>query len=501
MPRSRWSQCCFLITRVFCGNARHGEPVRLHLNAYLLPLRLKRKVFRTGTGAVHVHAHGLIGKSYIVHCVICAAILLLSCAAVAQDTLTIVSPHWQGIRYEFERAFKDHLKQQQREVKFRWLEVGGTSEILKFIRSEFTNKPDGIDVDLLFGGGIDPFLDLKERGLLLQTKLSAQALNGVAERLAGGDLRDLDGYWYAPTVSAFGILCNRQVLQRLNLPQPESWRDLTQAGFRSWVRVADPRRSGSAHFAFEVILQGYGWSQGWATLVGISKNSGSYIAASSQIASDVLDGQAACGLTIDSQAAQAAEQAGPEQLSFVVPKDAAAISGDGIAVLKGAPHPQLAAEFIEFLLSESGQRIWMARKGSVGGPTQYVISRFAIRPKLYRDLAGNTDVMLNPFEFEHGVVMDFKKGAARWSILNDLIGVFLANSSDSVKSDAPLEESVISELALKWSDTRFRSETIADWRKQVSSPSAKIEWYEFVPLGAVFIFLMAVRFTTRKNST
>ena len=422
----------------------------------------------------------------------------------AQETLTIVSPHWQGIRYEFERAFTQRLQQQHRQVNFRWLEVGGTSEILKFIRSEFSNKPQGIDVDLLFGGGIDPFLDLKERGLLQPAKLSNEALVGVADQLAGGQLRDAEGYWFAPTVSAFGILCNRPVLARLGLALPASWRDLAKPEFHSWVRVADPRRSGSAHFAFEVILQGYGWQRGWSSLAGISRNAGSYIAASSQIASDVLDGQVACGLTIDSQAAQAAEQAGPNELIFIVPPDAAAISGDGVAVIKGAAQPGLASEFIEFLLSDQGQRLWMAKKGSPGGPTQYVISRFAVRPKLYEDLAGQSDVMLNPFQIKHGLEMDFKKGAARWTILNDLIGTYLASSSSLVPLEAPIEESQVSELATKWGDARFRSETIAQWQKQrvdnFGDQSSALSWFEYLPLTALAL-LLGLGFFIRSRGT
>ena len=437
------------------------------------------------------------GATFSAFCIcILLAIVIRAELVQAQETLTIVSPHWQGIRYEFENAFKQQLKQKNRVVDFRWLEVGGTSEILKFVRSEFSSKPQGIDVDLLFGGGIDPFLDLKERGLLFPAKLSAQALDGVAAQLAGGQLRDPEGYWYAPTVSAFGILCNQPVLDRLGLKSPTSWRDLAQPEFKSWVRVADPRRSGSAHFAFEVILQGYGWKHGWSSLAGISRNSGSYIAASSQIASDVLDGQVACGLTIDSQAAQAAEQADPGQLVFVVPQDAAAISGDGVAVLKGAPHPELAIEFVEFLLSTQGQRLWMAKRGSPGGPTQYVISRFAVRPALYQELAGQSDVMINPFMFEHALSMDFKKGATRWTILNDLIGVFLANASEAVSSEVPIEESEVSLLAVNWGDARLRAETISKWQRQNAehggAASVQLQWYEFAPL-VVLIGLLIVR--------
>lgn len=418
-------------------------------------------------------------------------IAIFAGAVCAQETLSVLSPHWQGIRYEFENAFKEEMRAEGREVKFRWLEVGGTSEILKFIRSEFANKPEGIDVDILFGGGIDPFLDLKEKGLLQAIKIEPQKLSGVATQVAGSTVIDPQGYWFAPTVSAFGILCNRLVLKKLSIEQPQSWRDLTSEKFRSWLRVADPRRSGSAHFGFEVILQGFGWNDGWHMLADISRNSGPYIAASSQIASDVLDGQAACGLTIDSQATQAVEQALPDQLSFTVPTDAAVISGDGVAILKGAPQSKLAQRFIEFLLSERGQKLWMAKKGTPFGPKDNVISRFAIRPELYEELREQSDVMLNPFAFQNGLLMDFKKGSMRWNVLNDLIGTFL--TIRKISTTPPITEDELDRLAARWGDPRFRSETISKWHLQVTDEGANLNWFEYLPIAVLLGLILLIQ--------
>jgi hypothetical protein len=82
----------------------------------------------------------------------------------AADRLVLLSPHWKGIEDEFERAFKaHHLRETGRTVEFEWLDVGGTSEVLRFIRSEFNNKPAGIGIDVFFGGGLEPYLALKEK--------------------------------------------------------------------------------------------------------------------------------------------------------------------------------------------------------------------------------------------------------------------------------------------------------------------------------------------------
>ena len=94
--------------------------------------------------------------------------LLLAFANVrADDNLVLVSPHWEGIQREFEAAFKSYyLRETGRTVELEWMDAGGTSEVLRFIRSEFKAKPSGIGIDIFFGGGLDPYLALKQEDLL-----------------------------------------------------------------------------------------------------------------------------------------------------------------------------------------------------------------------------------------------------------------------------------------------------------------------------------------------
>ena len=67
---------------------------------------------------------------------------------------------------------------------------------------------------------------------------------------------DKEGRWFGPMVSSFGILCNREVLGRIGVPEPRRWADLGKPGLRGWVDAGDPRLTGSAHMVFEIILQG-----------------------------------------------------------------------------------------------------------------------------------------------------------------------------------------------------------------------------------------------------
>ena len=146
--------------------------------------------------------------------------------AGAADRLVLLSPHWEGIKYEFERAFQaQYLRETGRTVEFEWVDVGGTSEALRFLRSEFKNKPEGIDIDIFFGGGLEPYLALKQQNLLESYMLPQQLLEKIPPRLGGVPLYDPGYTWYGATLAGFGIVYNKVVLRLIKRPSSPHGRD------------------------------------------------------------------------------------------------------------------------------------------------------------------------------------------------------------------------------------------------------------------------------------
>ena len=62
------------------------------------------------------------------------------------------------------------------------------------------------------------------------------------------------------------------------------------------------------------------------------------------------------------------------------------IDPDPIGQLTGAPNPELARRFIDFVLSREGQALWQFPVTSSGlGPTDFELRRLPIRRSMYRD--------------------------------------------------------------------------------------------------------------------
>ncbi|MBI4633084.1 MAG: extracellular solute-binding protein [Deltaproteobacteria bacterium] len=364
-------------------------------------------------------------------------------ASGSPRTLIIISPHWEGIRREFSRAFS---RWSEKNLGYRtdieWLDVGGSSDAVRYVRSEFKRAPGGINVDMFFGGGVDPYLQFKKEGLLQPCRISAPVLGRIPAVFSGIELYDPDRQWFGVCLSGFGIIYNKKVLELLKLPEPRAWTDLAASRYFSWVGSGDPRSSGSVHMAYEIILQAYGWERGWPVLLGMGGNIRNFSRSASDVPKDTALGEIACGLAIDVYAWRQVAEAGTDRIGFLLPEGLTVISPDGIAMLKGAPHADLAAKFIEFTLSEEGQKLWVLRKGTPGGPQEYELGRMPVIPGFAKSFGKDAAVPLDPFQWKGGFTYDAAKGSERWNLLNDLIGAVLIDNHR--------------ELAAAWDAVRMR---------------------------------------------
>lgn len=398
--------------------------------------------------------------------------------------LVIISPHWEGIRRELGRAFSEWTqKNLGHATDVEWLDVGGTSDAVRFIRSEFKRIPTGIDADLFFGGGIDPYLQFKKEGLLQPAVIPPEVLGRIPPTFSGIELYDPDRLWFGACLSGFGIIHNKKVLATLKLPVPREWADLAVPAYFSWVGSGDPRSSGSVHMAYEIILQAYGWEKGWSIILRMAGNIRNFSRAASDVPKDTALGEVACGLAIDVYAWRQVAEAGAQKIGFILPEGLTVINPDCIAVLRGAPQAELAAKFIEFTLSEACQRLWVLRKGAPGGPKEYELGRMPIIPGFAAAFGDAVAVPLDPFLWKGGLLYDAGKGSRRWTLLNDLIGAVLIDSHGDLAAawnrvrNRPPDDPLIRELTKPpFSEAEGLRLAGGEWKEPEQRAKIRAEW-------------------------
>jgi ABC-type Fe3+ transport system substrate-binding protein len=160
------------------------------------------------------------------------------------------------------------------------------------------------------------------------------------------------------SLEPYGLIYNPTLLKRLGI-QIKDWDDLLNPKLKGHIAQCTPDRSSSSHASYEVILAMHGWDKGWAWLTKLAANTGIFTARSRDVPSVVAKGEFAVGVAVPSYMAFA-EVLGGYDLIFVYPKNAY-VTPEPMAVLKGARNPKAAHAFIEFILSEEGQRVLMDR--------------------------------------------------------------------------------------------------------------------------------------------
>jgi len=404
--------------------------------------------------------------------------------------IVVVTPHNEAIRYEFEAAFSRwHRQRFGKPVKIDWRNIGGTTEINRYLNSEFTAStrawwkaqgkrwPDGMtdaltasrppadpalaeihaaaraiddpaqistNIDIFFGGGEFDHSAAFRSGVSVacgdelpqELFVAADGTPLIPERVSGEVWRT--PYMFGNVVSTFGIVYNIDRLRDLGIAAPpHRWDDLADPRYFRQVGLADPTKSGSVAKAFELIvhqkmhdavraagfsedqieaaerdiaafqastsgakrgevpepLRAYqqalenGFEDGLALVQSIGANARYFTDSGSKVPIDVSMGDAAVGMAIDFYGRyQAQNSAGPdgrERMVYVPAAGGTSVSCDPISLLRGAPNRQTALRFIEFVLSEDGQRLWTYKPGTPGGPEKYALRRLPIRRDFY----------------------------------------------------------------------------------------------------------------------
>jgi hypothetical protein len=90
---------------------------------------------------------------------------------------------------------------------------------------------------------------------------------------------------------------------------------------------------------------------------------------------------------------------GSSRIGYTDAEGGTSYGTDPIGLLRGAPHPALARQFIEFVMTD-GQKLWGWKVGTPGGPVRRALRRLPMLPELYgpqfRALRSDPDVF--PYE-------------------------------------------------------------------------------------------------------
>lgn len=287
--------------------------------------------------------------------------------AAVEDRLVIITPVARTVADPTVAAFAEFAQRQFNVTVRVTVTSAGTPVAYGRIR-EWGGRPEA---DVFWGGEPALFDDLAERKLIAVLALPEAALREIPATIGTPKpiaLKDPKGFWVGCCLTPYGLVWHPRLLKRLGMETIRDWDDLLDCRLKGQVAQATPDRSSSNHASYEVILQMHGAQKGWEWAQRLGANTGIFVARSRDVPTVVAKGEFAVGFAVPAYMAFEDLLSGHD-LKYLTPT-AGFVTPEPLAILSGARSPRAARAFIQYALSEDGQRVMMAR-GQYGIAPKY----------------------------------------------------------------------------------------------------------------------------------
>ncbi|WP_421617272.1 extracellular solute-binding protein [Brevibacillus sp. TJ4] len=216
----------------------------------------------------------------------------------------------------------------------------GTEEVISRLQAEA--QAGQVKADLLLVADAPTFASLKKQDLLLSYK-SPEA-EGIP-----ADLKDPDGAYTGTKVMATVLAVNTSKVTTL----PDSWQVLTSAETAGKTIMPSPLYSGAAAYNVGVLTRQSDF--GWEFFEKLKANQVMVTQGNGAVLKSVAGGEKDYGIVVDYLVANAKKDGSPVDLIY--PKEGVPVITEPVGILKDSANPEAAKAFVDFVLSEEGQKL------------------------------------------------------------------------------------------------------------------------------------------------
>jgi ABC-type Fe3+ transport system substrate-binding protein len=279
-------------------------------------------------------------------------------AAAFAETISVVTSFPKELTAAYKKAFEAKYPNDKLEILNK-----NTAAGIAYVREQAA----GSRPEVFWASAPDAFEVLSSNKLLTKIGPGNPA---IPAKVGNYPVNDPEGFYRGQALAGYGLMWNTRYMAANKLPAPKEWADLVKPVYFGHLAISSPSRSGTTHLTVETILQGEGWTKGWAQMLAICGNSAAITERSFGVPDGVSNGQFGIGLVIDFFGLAAKNSGMP--VEFVYPTVTSIVPAN-IGLIAGAKSPEAGRRFIEFTLSEEGQTLLLQKE----------ISRLPVLPSIY----------------------------------------------------------------------------------------------------------------------
>lgn len=267
----------------------------------------------------------------------------VSCGGDKRTPLVVYSPHGKDLLQYYEQAFE----QSHPAVDVQWVDMG-SQDVLDRLRSERANP----QADVWFGAPAETFARAAKEGLLepYRPTWSAQVPN---------ESHDAQDRWYGTYLTPEVIAYNSQVVAAADAPK--DWDDVLDPKWKGKIILRDPIPSGSMRAIFGGIIlrelkrtgstvAGFDW------LRRLDANTKEYVISPTMLYQKLGQREGVLSL-YDMPDIETLRQTTKYPIASQIPSSGTPLLVEGIGIVRGTKHADLAKEFYEFVTTPKALRV------------------------------------------------------------------------------------------------------------------------------------------------
>ena len=260
-------------------------------------------------------------------------LLLTACVADDRERLVIYSPHGQELLSAYEAAYEEAHP----DVDVVWLDMGA-QDAYDRVRTERANP----QASLWWGAPQTLFAKAAAEGHL--APYTPSWASAVLPEARGAEDR-----WFGTFLTPEVIAYNTEVLDSTAVPA--DWDGLLDPRWEDRVVIRSPLASGTMRTIFgAMIMRQPTEAEGFQWLARLDQNTGDYPADPTQLYLKLARGEG--DLTLWNLPDIVLQAEGGYPFGWRLPASGTPVVVDAIAIVEGAPNPERAEEFYEFVTSE-----------------------------------------------------------------------------------------------------------------------------------------------------
>lgn len=217
----------------------------------------------------------------------------------------------------------------------------GTEEVISKLQAE--KETNNVLADVLLVSDSFTFDNLVEQDLL-------QAYESPELAEIDSTYVDDEHYYTGTKIIVTGIAVNTDMADAESI---KGFSSLTDESLKDQVMIPSPLYSGAASLNLSIQVQQD--NIGWAFYEGLKANEVFVGKGNGTVRDALLNGEKAVGLLVDYMANRAKNDGAP--IEFIYPEEGALYVTEPIGLIKDTPNQAVAEKFIDFVLSEAGQKV------------------------------------------------------------------------------------------------------------------------------------------------